>query len=83
MRTVPSKGVPVPGLKEARIGALLTQAELAERAGVDRNTVARLETGDPAALRTVRKLATALSVAPAVLTSAAGGEARPRMEAAA
>jgi len=47
--------------------ALFTQEALAHRAMVDRNTVARLETGDRAALSTVRKLAVALGVEPDAL----------------
>ena len=57
----------MPGLKNARMRALFTQEELAQRATVDRNTVARLETGDRAALSTVRKLAVALGVEPDAL----------------
>ncbi len=62
-----ARGVPLPGLKNARMRALFTQEELAHRAAVDRNTVARLETGDRAALSTVRKLAVALGVEPDAL----------------
>jgi len=62
-----ARGVPLPGLKDARMRALFTQEALAERAKVDRNTVARLETGDRAALSTVRKLAEALGVEPDAL----------------
>ncbi len=53
----------MPGLRRARETALLTQAELAERAGVQRATVNRIETGATAArFATVRRLAEALGV---------------------
>jgi transcriptional regulator with XRE-family HTH domain len=62
------RSIPLPGLRAARQKAGLTQSELAELAGVARGTVHRLETlkrgGYP---RTLRKLATALGVAPAQL----------------
>jgi transcriptional regulator with XRE-family HTH domain len=55
--------VHLPGLRRAREGALLTQAELAERAGVQRVTITRLELGYQAArFSTVRRLAAALSI---------------------
>ncbi len=55
----------LPGLRRAREAALLTQAELAKRAGVQRVTVNRLETGLTAArFRTVRRLAEALGLDP-------------------
>jgi transcriptional regulator with XRE-family HTH domain len=62
------RSIPLPGLRAARQKAGLTQGELAELAGVARGSVHRLETlkrgGYP---RTLRKLATALGVAPAQL----------------
>ncbi len=45
----------------------MTQEELAEKAGVSRFTVARTERGEPARYSTVRQLAEALGVEPAVL----------------
>ena len=57
----------LPGLKAARVRKLLTQEELAEAAGLGRSTLARIETGAPAGLRTVRRLADALGVDPEVL----------------
>jgi transcriptional regulator with XRE-family HTH domain len=47
------------GLVESH-AALLSQAELARRAGVSAQTVIRLERGEPAELVTARKLAAAL-----------------------
>ena len=62
----------MPGLRRARETALLTQAELAERAGVQRATVNRIETGATAArFATVRRLAEALGVPAADLLSPA------------
>jgi len=55
-------------LQELRIRAALTQAELAERAGLSRTTIVRLEQGDPNVLpSTLRKLARALKVKPVEL----------------
>lgn len=52
-------------LRELRLRAALTQLELAERAGVARTTIVRLEQGDPNVLpTTLRKLARALKVKP-------------------
>lgn len=56
--------MPVLGrLRDLRIRAGLTQIELADRAGVSRTTVIRLEQGDPNVRPpTLRKLARALHV---------------------
>jgi transcriptional regulator with XRE-family HTH domain len=54
------KGVPVPSLASMRIRAGLSQGELAERAGVGRNTISRLEHGANARFDTIDKLALAL-----------------------
>jgi transcriptional regulator with XRE-family HTH domain len=52
-------------LRETRQRAALSQADLAERAGVARTTIIRLEAGDPNVLpSTLRKLARALRVRP-------------------
>jgi XRE family transcriptional regulator, aerobic/anaerobic benzoate catabolism transcriptional regulator len=57
--------VRVPGLKRIRESRLLTQRELAEKAGISQVTVARIETGPGRAqLSTVRKLAAALECEP-------------------
>jgi predicted transcriptional regulator len=64
-------GLPkVPNLKRVRESKFLTQQELAEKSGVSRPTIARLESpGDEARLSTVRKLAKALGVQPAALVA--------------
>jgi transcriptional regulator with XRE-family HTH domain len=60
-------------LKTLRIEQALTQEELACRAGVSTNTVARLERKETEPhMPTVRKLAAALGVEPRRLTSAEG-----------
>ena len=53
-------------LRELRKKQILTQAELADKAGVGRMTVGRLERGEPVEARpsTIRKLARALKVKP-------------------
>jgi transcriptional regulator with XRE-family HTH domain len=58
----------VPHLKTIRTARLLTQRMLAQRSGVSRPTIARLERGDePARPPTIWKLADALDVEPSVL----------------
>ena len=64
---MPYDGIALPGLKAARLRKALTQEQLAAAAGVGRTTLARLETGSPAAPRTAQKLAAALGVAPDAL----------------
>jgi transcriptional regulator with XRE-family HTH domain len=55
----------LPRLKPLRERKALTQSELAQKAGVDRSTISRLETDAESAFpTTVRKLAAALGVAP-------------------
>ncbi len=56
------KSVRLPRLREFREAALLTQEELAQAAGVVRNTVVRAEAGDPVLFSSARKLAAALGV---------------------
>jgi transcriptional regulator with XRE-family HTH domain len=62
---------PVPmlvHLRELRLRSALSQADLADRAGLARTTVVRLEKGDPNSTpTTLRKLARALRVKPAEL----------------
>ena len=70
--------VNVAKLRELRRRRVLTLEELAEKAGVGRNTVWRLEHGVMGAQpRTVRKLARALGVEPEELvpSGAGGGDA--------
>jgi len=59
--------IEVPGLRRRRLLAALTQAQLAERAGLKRLTITRLESGSKAQATTVRKLADALGCSPAEL----------------
>jgi transcriptional regulator with XRE-family HTH domain len=60
-------------LKALRIEQALTQEELADRAGVSTNTVARLERNETEPhMPTVRKLAAALGVEPRRLTTTEG-----------
>ena len=60
------RGEPIPRLRQARLAAAVTQQELATAAGLDRNTVVRLETHPekPADMSTIRALADALGVQP-------------------
>ncbi len=59
---------PLSRLKEYREKRMLTQYELAERSGVSRSTIARLETTNTKATpSTARKLAEALKVKPQTL----------------
>lgn len=58
----------LPGLRAVRERRLLTQAELAERAGITRAAISRIETGQSdARISSVRKLVQALNVDPADL----------------
>lgn len=50
-------------LREWRERRLLTQRALAERSGVAQSTIVRLERGEPAEIRTIRKLVQALGMA--------------------
>lgn len=51
-------------LRQLRLWAGLSQGELAEEAGVARNTVSNAECGWPVLLKTARKLARVLLVEP-------------------
>jgi transcriptional regulator with XRE-family HTH domain len=57
-------------VRAARERRYLSQRELAERAGINRNTVWRIEGSGQTEVhpRTIRKIAEALSVEPATLT---------------
>jgi transcriptional regulator with XRE-family HTH domain len=62
------RGIPLPHLKEVRQSKGLSQRELGEQARVSSGTVYRVENGLRGAYPgTVRKLATALGVAPEIL----------------
>ena len=68
----------LPGLRAAREGKFLTQLELAEIVGLNRSTISELEAGiRNAHLRTVRRLAAALDIAPQQLVAA---PPRPRRQ---
>ena len=71
---MPVNGVLLPGLKEARLRAAMTQEELATQAKVARSTVARMETGALEAPATIRKLAAVLGVRPDALMGPAQGQ---------
>jgi DNA-binding XRE family transcriptional regulator len=62
--TIAHAMVRLPGLWRQRQLAALTQAQLAEKAGVQRTTIVNLEKGSEAFPTTVRKLADALGCAP-------------------
>ncbi len=63
-------------LKALRIEQALTQEELADRAGVSTNTVARLERNETEPhMSTARKLAQALGIHPRELTKTGGDDA--------
>ena len=49
-------------VREWRADRLLTQSELAKKAGITRETVVNAEAGKPLRLATVRKLAKALGI---------------------
>ena len=57
-------------VRELREAAFLTPSELAAKAGISRNTLYRIESGEYSAFpKTVRKLADALGVAPTELVT--------------
>jgi transcriptional regulator with XRE-family HTH domain len=59
-------------VRQAREAQYLSQAELAVKAGISKNTLNRIETGKAGAIpRTVRRLAEALDVAPDSLVTMA------------
>lgn len=54
--------MPLPRLRALRLRAMLSQAELAKRAGVGEITIHRIEHGQLARLVTTRKIAECLGV---------------------
>jgi transcriptional regulator with XRE-family HTH domain len=52
----------IPRLFHFRLERGLTVAELAEQSGVNRQTIARIESGKPASVPTVYRLAKALGI---------------------
>jgi DNA-binding XRE family transcriptional regulator len=70
--TLPSRMSPratmrLPGVRYWRTQRLLTQDELAKKAGLHWTSISRVENNKPADIDTVRKLAAALEVEPAEL----------------
>ena len=58
----------LPHLRDARMRAVLSQEQLADRSGVARDTISKLETGRRKAYpTTIRKLAAGLEVEPQLL----------------
>ncbi len=58
----------LPRLRRIRQGAVMSQEELAQRSGVARDTISKLETGRRGAYpSTIRKLAAGLDVQPQML----------------
>jgi DNA-binding XRE family transcriptional regulator len=66
-----TRGVALPSLREWRQRRLLTQVELAERAGVAAGTVTRAERGELVSYANVRKFAGILQVTPEQLQNEA------------
>ena len=62
-----ARGVEVPGLRDARLRRLWTQAQLAQASGVSLHVVNRAENGERVAVATAQKFADALRVRPEVL----------------
>ena len=62
------------GLRRWRLHRALSQKELGRRAGVSHVTIVHLEAGAPARLRTIRLLAAALEITPAMLMSDSASE---------
>ncbi len=54
----------LPGLRDNRWAAVMTQEDLARRAGVSEGTIVSAEKGKKVRISTVQKLAAALGVAP-------------------
>ena len=63
----------LPRLRAVRKAKMLSQDDLARRAGLSRPTISRVEAGEEARFVTVRKLAEALGVEPIELTGEGQG----------
>ncbi|WP_170565703.1 helix-turn-helix domain-containing protein [Ruegeria atlantica] len=64
-------------LARLRLARNVTQATLAERAGIGVRTLRRLEAGEPSTLDTFLRVATALELEDAILSSLPEGNIRP------
>jgi transcriptional regulator with XRE-family HTH domain len=73
VQPAPSLSAPISAvhLRRCRTQANLTQPQLARRAGIARETIARIENGRPARRAVFLRLAIALRVAPSMLTGSA------------
>lgn len=64
-------------LARLRLARNVTQADLAEKAGIGVRTLRRLEAGDPSTLDTFLRVATALDLEEAVVAALPEGNIRP------
>lgn len=64
-------------LARLRLSRNVTQAALAEKAGIGLRTLRRLETGEPSTLDTFLRVATALDLEDAILSALPEGDIRP------
>lgn len=64
-------------LARLRLARNVTQADLAEKAGIGVRTLRRLESGDPSTLDTFLRVATALDLEEAILSALPDGDIRP------
>ena len=64
-------------LAHLRLARNVTQADLAEKAGIGVRTLRRLEAGDPSTLDTFLRVAAALDLEEALLSALPAGDIRP------
>lgn len=64
-------------LARLRLARNVTQADLAERAGIGVRTLRRLEAGDPSTLDTFLRVAAVLDLEDAILSALPEGDIRP------
>ena len=64
-------------LARLRLARNVTQADLAEKAGIGVRALRRLEAGDPSTLDTFLRVATALDLEEAILSALPEGDIRP------